>query len=76
MAIESVFCHVRQAPVRVVTDLEGAITRLACEHYDESSGECQLRLESRRGGPLSQLVARLDAGTLDRPAVRCVLVSS
>jgi hypothetical protein len=74
MAIKSVLCPVRQAHVSIVTDLEGAITRLICPEYQESTGLCRLRTEAQSGGPLSQLLERLDEGTLDRRSARCGLL--
>jgi hypothetical protein len=76
MAIKSVLCHVSQSHVRVVADLEGSITRLICSEYEEATGLCRLRKTALSGGPLSNLLERLDEGTLDRPATRCELMHS
>ena len=56
MAIKSVFCHVSQTHVPVVTDLEGSITRLVCAEYEEATGLCRLRKTALNGGPLSNLL--------------------
>ena len=74
MAIQSVFCHVGQTRVTTVTDLEGAITRLICREYQASTGVCRLRTNVLGGGPLSQLLERLDEHTLDRRSTRCELL--
>jgi hypothetical protein len=73
MAITSVLCHVSQSHVPVVTDMEGSITRLICSEYEEATGLCRLRKTALNGGPLSNLLERIDEGTLDRPAARCEL---
>ena len=74
MAIKSTYCHVREGQVTVVTDLEGAVVRLICPEYDESSGSCRIRTGVLSGGPLSQLLERVEEDTLDKPAVRCALL--
>jgi len=74
MAIKSVLCHVSQSHVPVVTDMEGAITRLICSEYEEATGLCRLRKIALNGGPLSNLLERIDEGMLDRPATRCELM--
>ena len=75
MTMNSVFCHVRHAHVAVVTDLEGHLTQLVCPEYEPSIGLCRIRARAKDGGPLSQLLERLDEETLDQPAERCYLVS-
>jgi len=74
MAIETVYCHVLHSHVPVVTDLEGGITRVICDEYDKATGDCRLRTQSRGSGPLSQLLERVDEGTLNRRATRCELL--
>jgi hypothetical protein len=73
VAIQSLFCHVSHAHVASVTDLEGAVTRLICPEYHRPTGTCRLRMGALSGGPLSQLLARLDEGDLDRRSTRCAL---
>ena len=75
MALASLFCHVRQSHVTVVTDLEGGISRLICPDYDESTGVCRIRIAARGGGPLSQLLERLDEGDLNDREARCALLA-
>jgi hypothetical protein len=73
MPIIAVRCHVLGGLVTRVTDLEGAVTRILCPAYDESSGLCR-RLESaQNGGPLSQLLERVAENRLDRRTTRCEL---
>ena len=74
MAIQSVFCHVGQIRVTTVTDLEGAVTRLICPEYQVVTGVCRLRAGAMSGGPLSQLLERVDEETLDRRSARCELL--
>ena len=74
MAIQSVFCHVSHAHVIAVTDLEGAITRLVCPEYQASTGTCRRRTGALGGGPLSQLLERVDEDTLHRRSTRCELL--
>lgn len=74
MAIKSVFCHVSHGRVTAVTDLEGAITRLICPEYQVATGRCRLRAGALGGGPLSQLLERVDEDTLDERSTRCELL--
>ena len=71
MAINSVRCHVLGANVTRVTDLEGAVTTIICPKYDDSKGVCRLKRDAFKGGPLSQLLARVYEDTLDSPTTRC-----
>lgn len=74
MAIQSVFCHVSHGHVTAVTDLEGAITRLICPEYQALTGTCRLRTGALNGGPLSQLLERVDEDSLDERSTRCELL--
>lgn len=71
MAIKSVHCHVLQANVTVVSDLEGGISRVICPEYDAPFGICRLKQSAESGGPLSQLLERVSEGTLDTRTTRC-----
>jgi hypothetical protein len=71
MAIKSVRCSVLGANITRVTDLEGTVTRIICPQYDDSKGGCRLRSDAFQGGPLSQLLTRVEEDTLDSPAIRC-----
>ena len=71
MAIKSVQCHVLQANVTVVTDLEGAISRVICPEYDAPFGICRLKQSAASGGPLSQLIERVSEETLNSRSTRC-----
>ena len=73
MAIQSLLCHVSHSHVAAVTDLEGAVTRMICPEYHGPSGTCRLRMGALSGGPLSQLLARLDEDDLNRRSTRCAL---
>jgi hypothetical protein len=74
MAIQSVFCHVSHGHVTALTDLEGAITRLICPELQALTGTCRLRGNALGGGPLSQLLERVDEGTLYQRSTRCELL--
>ena len=73
MAVMRVSCPVAHTLVTRVTDLEGNTTQLICPEYVEATGVCQLKTRSLDGGPLSQLLNRLDERTLDRRTTRCDL---
>jgi hypothetical protein len=71
MAIKTVRCHVLQAPVTVVTDLEGTITHVICPEYKEPTGICRLKRGAEMSGPLSRLLERVSEDTLDTRTHRC-----
>jgi len=73
MAITSVHCNVLGGNVNCVTDLEGAVTQIACAQYDVSTGHCRVKREALMGGPLSQLLERVAGGTLASRGARCDL---
>jgi hypothetical protein len=73
MAIRSVYCPVLDAYVTQVTDLEGAVTRVICEAYDQADGKCRRRESVRAAGPLSQLLERLSKSALDTRSTHCAL---
>ena len=73
MPINAVRCHVSGASVMRVTDLEGGVLRVICPELDERDGQCHLRTEAQRGGPLSQLLDRVDEDSLDTAGTRCIL---
>lgn len=73
MAITSIFCHVAGTNVTRVTDLEGRVVHLICPEYDDATGLCRIRQRASSGGPLSQLLERLDEETLDRRDTHCEL---
>lgn len=76
MPIKSVRCHVLQASVAVVADLEGGISRVICPNYNERTGVCRVKRNATRGGPLSQFLERVSEGTLDTHTTRCDLHGS
>lgn len=73
MPITSIRCHVLGANVTRVTDLEGSVTRVICLEYEESTGQCRLRIDALGGGPLSQLFERVAEDTLASRGTRCEL---
>ena len=72
MPIVTTQCPVLHAQVNRLADMEGQITRVFCSKYTEA-GECRLKREAMTGGPLSQLLERLNEGTLDRRGYGCEL---
>jgi hypothetical protein len=44
MGIATVRCDVLGANVTRITDLEGAVTRIICSEYQESTGACRLMI--------------------------------
>ena len=75
MAIVSANCPVLHAHVNRLADFEGHITRVFCPEY-LANGECRIKRGGADGGPLSQLLERVDEDALDRPGYRCDLDSS
>jgi hypothetical protein len=73
MAITSVRCPVLAAHVTQVADLEGNVTRVICAEYS-SDGSCRLKKSTLKGGPLSQLLARVSEDALSTKSTRCVLI--
>ncbi len=59
------------AHVTRVTDVHGKVTRIICTEYD-STGTCLL-MQSRAGGPLSQLLERVANHTFGSRDTLCVL---
>jgi len=72
MPIVSTECRVLHSQVARLADLEGHISRVFCPEYLDK-GECRIKREGVSGGPLSQLLERIDEGALDRRGIRCDL---
>jgi hypothetical protein len=62
------------ADVIRVSDMEGSVTRVICPELESSAGLCRLKRDALSGGPLSQLVTRLEEDTLDVRGTRCDLL--
>jgi len=73
MAITTTHCHVLGATVTRIMDLEGAVSRVICPEYQESTGCCRVLSNADRGGPLSRLLERVAGGGLGRRSPRCHL---
>ena len=71
MSITITRCHVLGANVSRITDLEGTVTRVICPQYEEPAGTCRLRRDALKGGPLSQLLEKVDEDTLAQRGTRC-----
>jgi hypothetical protein len=72
MTIVSTRCPVLHAQVNRLVDFEGHIARVFCPEYLKN-GECRIKRGVADGGPLSQLLERIDEETLDRHGKRCDL---
>jgi len=73
MAITTIHCQVLGATVTRITDLEGAVSRVICPEYQESTGLCRLLSNADKDGPLSRLLERVADGGLGRRSPRCDL---
>ena len=72
MPIVSAQCPVLHAPVSRLADFEGHISRVFCPEYLKN-GECRIKRGGAAGGPLSQLLERIEEDALDRRGTRCDL---
>ena len=73
MAINSVWCPVLQTHVTCVTDLEGVIVTVICYEYDKATHTCRMKQAAQKGGPLSQLLARVSENALADGLVNCAI---
>lgn len=71
--IKSAWCPEMQAHVTRVVDLEGAVVRVVCHHYDSATRTCRMRRRALDGGPLGQLLTRVSEDALADSSVRCPL---
>jgi hypothetical protein len=62
--------HSRVTRVRT---LEGDVVKLICPEFDESSKTCRIRTAAGTGGPLSQLLERVEEQSLTDSGTRCIL---
>ena len=69
----TVRCPVLKANVSRVTDFEGLSTAIICAEFDEPTGICRLKKNALDGGPLAQLLERVEEGTLGHRSTRCDL---
>lgn len=73
MPITTVRCPVLKANVTRVTDFEGLSTAVICAEFDKPSGICRLKKNALDGGPLVQLLERVEEGTLGHRTTICDL---
>jgi hypothetical protein len=73
MSIVSAYCPVMQSSITRLEDLEGTVTRVFCEEYDAPTRSCRRKQSAASGGPLAQLLARIDEHTLQEHGYRCDL---
>lgn len=73
MAIDSAWCPVLHTRVTRVTTLEGEVIKVICAEFDDSSKTCWVKKAVGLGGPLSQLVERVNEESLAHSGMRCDL---
>ena len=73
MAVESLWCLVRQACVSRVTDDDGNVTCVICPEFDARAATCHLKGGALTDEALAQLVEHIRDHTLEHPAARCVV---
>ena len=73
MAVESLWCLVRQTVVERVVDDEGRVISMICPEFNERVATCHLKGGVLDDETLSQLVEHVPDHPLDHPAGRCVL---
>jgi hypothetical protein len=56
-----------------ITDFEGVPVSIICAEYEQPSGICRLKRNALDGGPLSQLLERVEENTLGSRSTRCHL---
>lgn len=74
MALMTKRCSVSQAPVTLITDFEGTVSRVICPDFCEPGRTCRLKQEALAGGRMSQLLMRLSEETLGERGVACHLL--
>ena len=73
MAIDSFWCSVLHRRLTRVTTLEGEVIKVICPEFDDSSRTCAFKKAVGLGGPLSQLVERVNEDSLAQADTRCDL---
>ena len=73
MPATSVRCPVLGANVTRIADFEGEPTTIICAEYETPTGACRLNTHAFEGGPLSQLLERVEEHTLGSRTTRCDL---
>jgi hypothetical protein len=66
-------CPVLGAQVTTITDFEGKFTTIICSEYDRRTRSCRRKKDALTGGPLSQLLERVEENTLGSRGTRCDL---
>jgi hypothetical protein len=74
MPATSVLCPVLGAHITRILDVEGACIGIVCPEYAKLTNGCRLRKGIQSGGPLSQLLERVERNTLDSRNTRCEFV--
>ena len=71
MGIVSVHCAALGERVSLVNDLAEQTTLVMCPQYDAGTACCRLKQQSRRDGPLAQLLERVAERSLRTRMMRC-----
>lgn len=74
MAVETLWCLVRQTVVERVVDDEGRVLSVICPEFNGVFSTCHLKGGVLNDEALSQLVERVPSHPLDHPAGRCVFL--
>ncbi len=73
MSTTSVHCPVLGASVVRVLNLRGEATSIICPEFEAATKGCRLKKGAFAGGPLSQLLERVQEHTLDSRSPLCGL---
>jgi hypothetical protein len=71
MALSTRFCPVLGTRVTVVTDLEGSVVQVVCQHHHRDTNTCRLKARALTGGRLSELLERAARGRFADRSTRC-----
>jgi hypothetical protein len=73
MEISTARCPVSHSRVTTLATFEGLVTTVICPEFEHSTKTCRIRKSAGLGGPLSQLLERVDEESLTDSGTRCVL---
>ena len=74
MPAKSVHCPVLGAHIVRIINVESECTGIICPEYLEPTKACRLKKDALDGGPLSQLLERVEESTLGSRTTRCDLI--
>ena len=73
MAVETLWCLLRQTVVDRVVEEDGRVTAVLCPEYNGRADSCQLKSGVLDDEALSQLVEHVPDHPLEHSAARCLL---